>query len=94
MAAEATTGVGSRHRAHSWRGTCDGATAVEPVTAADVEVAFAIGQSLEDQDFSIVDRTSFAVMQRLGVLYAAALDEHFAIFRFGRGLARAFEIVR
>ena len=30
-------------------------------------------------------------MQRLGVLHAATLDEHFAMFRFGRGLARAFE---
>ena len=33
-------------------------------------------------------------MQRLGVLRAATLDEHFAIFRFGRGLIRAFEIIR
>jgi hypothetical protein len=33
-------------------------------------------------------------MQRLGVFRAAALDEHFAIFRFGRQRNRAFEIVR
>ena len=33
-------------------------------------------------------------MQRLGVLRAASLDEHFAIFRFGRNRSRAFEIVR
>jgi hypothetical protein len=33
-------------------------------------------------------------MQRLGVHRAATLDQHFAIFRFGRGRSRAFEIVR
>jgi predicted nucleic acid-binding protein len=43
---------------------------------------------------TFVDRTSFAVMQRLGVLRAASLDEHFAVFRFGRDRRRAFEIVR
>jgi len=69
------------------------ASALETVTAADLEVAFAIGESFPDQDFSIVDRTSFAVMQRLGVLRAATLDHHFAVFRFGRDRNRAFEIV-
>jgi predicted nucleic acid-binding protein len=63
------------------------------VTAADLEVAFAIALEFPDQDFSIVDRTSFAVMQRLGVHRAASFDEHFAIFRFGRRRDRAFEIV-
>ena len=71
-----------------------GAVSVETVIAADLDVAFAIGEDFPDQDFSIVDRTSFAVMQRLGVLRAASLDEHFAIFRFGRNRSRAFEIVR
>jgi hypothetical protein len=33
-------------------------------------------------------------MQRLGVLRAASLDHHFAVFRFGRALRRAFEVVR
>ena len=61
-----------------WEGARAGGTAVEPVS---------------DQDFSIVDRTSFAVMQRLGV-DRATLDEDFAIFRFGRNRTRAFEIVR
>jgi uncharacterized protein len=77
-----------------WEGLRSGAAAIECVTTADLEVAFAIGEHFPDQDFSIVDRTSFAVMQRLGVLRAAALDEHFAIFRFGRDRSRAFEIVR
>ena len=77
-----------------WEAIRSGAALVEPINAADLEVAFLIGETFRDQDFSIVDRTSFAVMQRLGVLRAASLDEHFAIFRFGRDRRRAFEIVR
>ncbi len=77
-----------------WEGVRAGAAAIEPVVAGDLEVAFLIGADFADQDFSIVDRTSFAVMQRLGVFRAATLDEHFAIFRFGRDRTRAFEIVR
>jgi predicted nucleic acid-binding protein len=77
-----------------WDAVRMGAAAVEPVTAADLEVASAIGRDFPDQDFSIVDRTSFAVMQRLGVQRAASFDQHFAIFRFGRNRDRAFEIVR
>jgi predicted nucleic acid-binding protein len=47
-----------------------------------------------DQDFSLVDRTSFAVMERLGLVRAASFDDHFAIYRYGRNRDRAFEILR
>jgi uncharacterized protein len=67
---------------------------VECVTPADLEVARRIGSDFPDQDFSFVDRTCFAVMQRLGVLTVAAFDDHFAIYRFGRDRKRAFEVVR
>jgi predicted nucleic acid-binding protein len=77
-----------------WEAIRSGAAAVEAVTAADLETAFAVAETFPDQDFSIVDRTSFAVMQRLGVLRAGTLDHHFAIFRFGKNRSRAFEIVR
>ncbi len=76
-----------------WAVTRTGPVSLEVVMPADLEAAWAIGQAFADQDFSIVDRTSFAVMQRLGVLRAATFDEHFAIFRFGPGRRRAFEIV-
>lgn len=76
-----------------WAAIRSGVASVEPVGLADLEVAFAIGEAYPDQDFSIVDRSSFAVMQRLGILRAATLDEHFAIFRFGPDRSRAFEIV-
>ena len=76
-----------------WEAIRGGAARVEPVGAADLEVAFGIGERFPDHDFSIVDRTSFAVMQRLGVHRVATLDRYFAIFRFGRDRNRAFEIV-
>jgi predicted nucleic acid-binding protein len=77
-----------------WAAIHAGAAVVEPVGAADLEVAWTIGQTFEDQDFSVVDRTSFAVMQRIGVLRAATFDDHFAVFRFGARLDRALEILR
>jgi uncharacterized protein len=77
-----------------WTGVRRGAAQLENVLAADLEAAWAIGEMFPDQDFSIVDRTSFAVMERLGLTRAASFDDHFAIYRFGRNRDRAFEIVR
>ena len=77
-----------------WAAIRGGAAALEPVGAADLEVAWSIGQAFPDQDFSIVDRTSFAVMERLGVLRAASFDADFAVYRFGLRRERAFEILR
>ena len=77
-----------------WEGLRNGVADVEPVGMADLEAAWQIGVSYRDQDFSIVDRTSFAVMCRLGIERAASLDDDFAVFRFGPSRRRAFTIVR
>lgn len=77
-----------------WEGIRSGVTAVEAVGLADLETAWQIGVSFSDQDFSLVDRTSFAVMRRLGIERAASFDNHFAVFRYGPKLQYAFEIVR
>ena len=71
-----------------------GGVRVEIVTTADLQAAWAIGAAFPDQAFSIVDRTSFAVMLRLGIERAASLDDDFAIFRFGPKRRRAFTILR
>jgi len=77
-----------------WQGIRRGAADVERVTASDLEAAWAIGEAFPDQDFSIVDRTSFAVMERLGLTRAASFDDHFAVYRYGRARDRAFQVLR
>jgi predicted nucleic acid-binding protein len=86
--------LGRRAAERFWEGLRSGAATVETVGAADLDTAWEIGKSYRDQDFSIVDRTSFAVMRRLGVERAASLDDDFAIFRFGPNRRRAFTVVR
>lgn len=76
-----------------WRSIRSGACQVESVIDADLAVAWAIGEAYSDQPFSIVDRTSFAVMQRLGITRAATLDADFRIFRYGPRRERAFEVL-
>ena len=71
-----------------------GAARIELTTLADLEVAWAIGEVFPDQDFSIVDRTSFVVMERLGITRVASFDDHFAVYRYGRNRDRAFEVLR
>jgi uncharacterized protein len=77
-----------------WDGVRHGAAMVENVTTADMEAAWAIGEAFPDQDFSLVDRTSFAVMERLGITRVASFDSHFAVYRYGRSRERAFEVLR
>jgi predicted nucleic acid-binding protein len=77
-----------------WEGIRRGAARVETATTADLEHAWKIGEEFPDQSFSIVDRTSFAVMERLGLTRAASFDDDFAIYRYGRSHDRAFEVLR
>ncbi len=77
-----------------WEGLRSGVALIEVVGDADLEVAWQIGLAWKDQDFSIVDRTSFAVMRRLGIHRVASLDEHFSIFRFGPKRQEAFTVLR
>lgn len=77
-----------------WEGLRAGAAAIELVLAADLEAAWAIGEAFPDQDFSITDRTSFAVMERLGVHRVASFDDDFAVYRFGRDRKKAFTVLR
>ncbi|HEY6331338.1 MAG TPA: PIN domain-containing protein [Blastocatellia bacterium] len=88
------------HRLHRdaaerfWDGLRSGVTIIETIGPADMETAWDIGLFWRDQDFSIVDRTSFAVMRRLGMDRVASLDEHFAIFRFGPKRRQSFTVIR
>ncbi|MBJ7612912.1 MAG: hypothetical protein DLM67_23725 [Candidatus Nephthysia bennettiae] len=76
-----------------WEGLRAGLANLEPVGAADLQAAWSIGQLFPKHDFSIVDRTSFAVMERLGIDRVATFDSDFAVYRYGRDRKRAFTIV-
>ena len=77
-----------------WAGLRFDGLRIECVGPADLENAWATGEIFADQSFSLVDRTSFAVMQRLGVHRVITLDDDFAVFRFGPKRDRAFEVIR
>ena len=69
-----------------------GIARVEPAIITDLEVAARIRGDFDDQAFSIVDRTSWSIMQRLNIYEAISLDADFSIFRFGKDKHRAFTI--
>jgi uncharacterized protein len=77
-----------------WEGLRAGAARIEQVVPSDLEAAWSIGLRFSDQEFSIVDRTSFALMERLGLTRAVSFDSDYAIYRYGRNRDRAFEVVR
>ena len=63
-------------------------------TPQDIATALRIGETFADQDFSMVDRTSWAVMERCGITEAVAFDIDFSVYRYGPGLHQAFTIHR
>ncbi|MGD2123448.1 MAG: PIN domain-containing protein [Gemmatimonadota bacterium] len=77
-----------------WSGIRSGVAALETVGPGDLMAAWVMGEDFPDQDFSLVDRTSFAVMERLGLERAASFDEDFAVYRWGPGRRRAFQVLR
>lgn len=77
-----------------WHGLRGGVARVESTTPSDLEVAWQIGERFPDQSFSIIDRTSFAVMMRLGITRAASFDADFSVFRYGPHNRDAFEVLR
>jgi predicted nucleic acid-binding protein len=85
--------LGRNQAERFWERLRAGVAIIETVSSADLEAAWHMGVSFEDQDFSIVDRTSFAVMLRLGIERAASFDSDFAVFRFGPNRRRAFTIL-
>ena len=86
--------LGKKAAERFWEGLRGGAAAIEVVSPGDLEAAWVIGERFPDQDFSIVDRTSFAVMERLGIHRAASFDDDFLVFRYGRDRRGTFEVVR
>ncbi|NOX29142.1 MAG: PIN domain-containing protein [Actinobacteria bacterium] len=70
----------------------NGIARVECATLADLEQAASIRDAYPDQQFSIVARTSWSVMLRIGVHQAIAFDRDYSIYRFGRDRRQAFVV--
>ena len=65
-----------------------GLAVVAGLSSADLIRARAIAGEWGDQSFSLVDCTSFAFIERLGLTHAVAFDAHFGVFRWGAGRRR------
>ncbi len=84
---------GRHHAMRFWHGLGATPLRVEAATVSDLERALMVAETWPDQDFDIVDCTSFVVMERLGCRRAATFDSDFAVYRYGPDRKHAFEIV-
>jgi predicted nucleic acid-binding protein len=89
----AASRLGTDVAEHLVNGIRSGVARVENTLVSDLEAAASTGTAFPDQEFSIVERTSWSVMIRLGVHQAIAFDRDYSIFRFGRRRAQAFRIL-
>ena len=71
-----------------------GVARIECAVMADLEKASAIAEAFTDQNFSLVDRTCWAIMERLGIHEVISFDSDFAVYRFGQGRRRSFVVHR
>lgn len=69
-----------------------GVARIESTTAADFEAAQAMLADYPDQAFSLTDRTSWALMERLAITQALAFDADFRIHRYGPHKTQAFTV--
>ena len=69
-------------------------TTIELADVDDIRAAETIRLNYPDQSFSLVDRTSFVVMQRLGLTRVISFDNDFVIYRYGANRDQAFEVLR
>lgn len=63
------------------------------IESADLEIASRIMDDYADQQLSLVDASSFAVMERHGIAAAFTFDKDFLLYRFGPKKQRSFRCV-
>ncbi len=75
-------------------GVRDGSCTIVGASEDDWRQSSVIANRFPDQTFSIVDRISFAIMERLAISQVVSFDDDFVIYRFGQNLTNAFEVLR
>lgn len=86
--------LGFRTAQKFWAGLRLGIAAIKQATAADLDASWSIAAEFAHQTFSLVDCTSFVIMERLGITRAISLDDDFVFYRFGPNRDRALEVLR
>ncbi|MBC7098762.1 PIN domain-containing protein [Candidatus Bipolaricaulota bacterium] len=76
-----------------WDGLSTGIVEMIKVEPSDLAQAREILRRFPDQDFSLVDATSFAVMERKGIETAFTFDSDFRVYRFGKGNRGYFKVI-
>jgi predicted nucleic acid-binding protein len=76
-----------------WDGLRSGIVDMLAVMPRDLDHAREIIRRFPDQNFSLVDATSFAVMERETVVRVFTFDEHFRVYRFGEGNGQYFDVL-
>ena len=82
----------NHHTANSVVAAVASVARVECATRADLEAATAALVAFGDQAFSLTDRTSWTLMERLAITDALALDIDFRIYRYGPQRRQAFAV--
>lgn len=76
------------------RGVLATVPTITQVEAGDLGRALAVTADFPDQDFSLADRLSFVLLERLGRKRVWTYDSDFAIYRFGPDRTEAFTIIQ
>ncbi len=76
-----------------WDGIRSGIVTVLQVTLHDLDHAREAIRRFPDQRLSLVDGTSFAVMERKGIERVFTFDTHFGVYRFGKANKRRFTVI-
>ncbi len=76
-----------------WDAVAAGLATVGGLSSADLVRARALADAWRDQEFSFVDCTSFAFIERLALERALAFDAHFRVIRLGPSKRRKLKLL-
>ncbi|MBI1923862.1 PIN domain-containing protein [Candidatus Poribacteria bacterium] len=82
--------LGRRAAMAFWETIQRGIITLLEVQAQDLQRAWEIAAQYNDQDFSLVDCTTFALMERYSIQNVFCFDAHFTYYRFGMDRKKRF----